>query len=369
MVDKRIDELTSGTAAAADLIPFWDASAAATKQAQLQNVVPYGAYHLSTGTHSSPGVLSVARQGRAQRRDVTVSANITGWTDNLTDGDTLQLFLLGNGGSTDYTAVLSALDTEDGGNVGTLNIYPDSEIEIIISKRGANLWATTRTWAAGAASVSFVQGGAVADGGAYTATKAITLPSSGLVNGDMLVVVSNEVMASGDYTDPAPATSTDATQVASFGTQITPRARPQVTVFTEPLTTADHSGTVTIDFSAGGQGRSSLVWGIWRSSSGSLAVEAGPTSTENASSNEDVNWASVSTLTAGAHLVAALGHRDATGLSSGALGTFTEAAVNTGAGRQSGMWYKEIASPGSDAPATVSGLDEWVTVLLAVAPA
>ena len=218
--------------------------------------------------------------------------------------------------------------------------------------------------AASGGTMSYVTGGKVADGGSYTATKDVSLPASGITDGDLLVVVSTEVMAAGDYTEVSAATSSDATALASFGTQTTPRARPEVTVFTEPLTTADHSGTVTIDFSDGGNGRSSLVWGIFRSSTGTVTVEDGPDFDENDSSAEDVQWPSMTSVADDTVFVAAVGHRDAGGLTDADLGTFTKVAVNDGAGRQSGMWYKLAASASTEAPATVSGLDEWVSTML-----
>lgn len=142
MVDKRIDQLTGATAvSAADLLAIWDTSAAATVQVEVGEIVPHGAHYIEYKTHSVAGALSCMWRGRASVVIVTVSANITSWTDNLNEGEQMLVWLLGNGTGT-FTAALSALDVEGGGNLGTITIYPTSEIGLIIRKRGSNLWTT-----------------------------------------------------------------------------------------------------------------------------------------------------------------------------------------------------------------------------------
>lgn len=102
-----------------------------------------------SSTHSSAGVLSVTKTATEQTEVVTVSANITGWTDNLSDGDMLQVFLLGASGTTEYTADLSSLYSSASTNLGTIDILPDSEHELLVQKRGTNLWATLKSWDSG----------------------------------------------------------------------------------------------------------------------------------------------------------------------------------------------------------------------------
>lgn len=211
MVDKRIDELGLAAGATNDLLMFWDANASATKQNELQELVPLASHYYSTTTQSVAGALALTRRGRAYRVDVTVSANITSWTDNMTNGDVLQVFLLGDGGTTDYTADLSALDNY-GGNVGTLDIYPDTEIELVITKRGSNLWTATKTWADGTPAGG---GGAVTYRGAATTKDlaAVTVPA-GTIAGDTTIVVAT---AGGASNTPYPSGGTWGTVPALAG--------------------------------------------------------------------------------------------------------------------------------------------------------
>lgn len=211
MVDKRIDELPTATPTLVDLLMYWDDSASATRQGQIQDVIPKGSHHVSLATHSVAGALSLTRRGRAYHVAVTVSANITSWTDNMQNGDTMQVFLLGDGGSTDYTADLSALDNY-GGNVGTLDIYPDTEIELVITKRGSNLWTASKTWADGTPSGG---GGTLTYRGAATTNDlaAVTVPA-GTIAGDTTIVLAT---AGGSISGPYPSGGTWGTVPALSG--------------------------------------------------------------------------------------------------------------------------------------------------------
>jgi len=66
----------------------------------------------NTHTHSTSGALSITRAAADQYTTVTVNEDVTGFTDNLSDGDLLRLVLV-NGTANDYTMDLSSIPTLD----------------------------------------------------------------------------------------------------------------------------------------------------------------------------------------------------------------------------------------------------------------
>ena len=90
---------------------------------------------VNTHAHSASGLLSVARAAIDQYTTVTVTADITGFTDNMADGDILRL-ILKNGTAADYTADLSGLVYLDDQTAlpDTIPIYQTTEIALLLEK-------------------------------------------------------------------------------------------------------------------------------------------------------------------------------------------------------------------------------------------
>lgn len=102
-------------------------------------------------THTS-GTLAVDCAGGDAIANVTVSGSISGVTvSSLPVGRTLRLNLLGDGGSTDYTAVLSGFTNAGGSPHGTATIHPDTVIQMEATYLGGTMWGIYHEYRAGTA--------------------------------------------------------------------------------------------------------------------------------------------------------------------------------------------------------------------------
>lgn len=113
----------------------------------------------SASNHTS-GALNITRLSYEQIEETTFKGNAVGFTDNMVNADAMVQWLLGDGGSTSYTADLSSAfthvehDTTDIPDLAAIDIHPDTELEAVIVKRGSNLWASINAWNVGTAPVA-----------------------------------------------------------------------------------------------------------------------------------------------------------------------------------------------------------------------
>ena len=152
-----------------------------------------------THGHIGSGALSIPRLAADQATVVTISANATSWTDNLTtDLDHLYCVLVGNGGSTDYTVDLSAL------GFGIQDIYPDTKLELSVLKVGASLLSVIKSQGGtpGVSPLSVVGSESVQASGDPT----VNVPAGTPVGAGLIAITAaNSVQASASITwnDPA----------------------------------------------------------------------------------------------------------------------------------------------------------------------
>ncbi len=183
---------------------------------------------INTATHASPGALSVTRAATDQSTEVSVAADITSFTDNLTDGDYLEVTLV-SGAAADYTADLSGIT--DWANpaetlTDALNIYVGTVAVLLVRKIQGVLYGTLDVPAAGSAQVgSSTVRGYYSAGGVSVPTVSASSLTTAPVSGDgllfVVVAAGPSAQATVNFTAPS-----GATQVSDYaGSGYSPRVR------------------------------------------------------------------------------------------------------------------------------------------------